>query len=105
MLATTPLVANGLGLFNQRSKGFVKIFGSAPGSIVDGRPKGDMKFLHWLGGKELVLHLVSSRDIVDRELAVATKDAVAILGNIVGRAQASLCGRAGQINHPGCVPG
>ena len=38
-----------------------------------------MQFLHWLGGKELVLHLVSSRDIVDLELAVVTKDAVAIM--------------------------
>ena len=50
-----------------------------------------MQFLHWLGGKELVLHLVSSRDIVDRGLAVATKDAVAILGNLVGRAQKRVC--------------
>ena len=88
--SATPL-ENGLGLFSQQSMECAKIFGSAPSSIVEGRPKGDMQFLHWLGGKELVLHLVSSRDIVDRELAVATKDAVAILGHFIGRAQKRVC--------------
>ena len=52
VLAATPLVENGLGLFNEGSRGFFTIFGTAPGTIVDGRPEGDMKFLQWLGGKE-----------------------------------------------------
>ena len=50
-----------------------------------------MKLLHFLGGKEHVLHLASSRDVADRDLAAATQAAVAILGNHAGRAPRRVC--------------
>ena len=50
-----------------------------------------LAFLTWLRGKEHVLHLVSARDVQQRRLAASTRHAVAILGDVQGRAERSVC--------------
>ena len=85
-VATRPLVENGLGLFALNSRQYQAIFAKAPGGIVENRPESDMLFLRFLGIREHVLHLAASRDVDDRNLAQATKDAVAIMGDLLGRA-------------------
>ena len=90
-LATTPIEDHGLGLFGERSTEHARIFSTAPCTIVDGRPESDMQFLRFLGGKEHVLHQLCPRDVVGRNLATATQEAVAILGDHVGRASRRVC--------------
>ena len=90
-LAVTPRAEHGLGLFNEGSRAHARSLGSAPGAILEGRPESDMHFMRFLSGKEQVLHETASRDVEDRDLTRATKQAVAILGNHIGRAQRRVC--------------
>ena len=85
------MVDNGFGLFGERSMAFKKIFGSAPSGIVDTRPESDKNFLQFLGGKEVVMYRLASRDVSDRSLAAGTQDAVDIMGSPDGRAQRRVC--------------
>ena len=89
-LATASIAEGGLALFRDKSREHASIFGTTLGSIVTGRPEGDMKFLSWLRGKEHVLHLVTTRDVETRDLCRATQVAVNTLGNHVCRAWRSV---------------
>ena len=91
-LATTPVLEGGLGLFQEMSREHKAIFGRAPGGIVEGRPESVLHFLTFLRGKEHVLHLVCARDLEQRRLAKNTRQAVALLGDVQGRAERSICG-------------
>ena len=48
-------------------------------------------FLRFLRGKEHVLHLVCAHDVQQRTLTKRTKEAVALLGDVKGRAERSVC--------------
>ena len=90
-LAVTPVRENGLELFGERSREYKRMFGVAPSSIVDNRPESDLNFLRFLNGKERLLYMLASRDVVDRSLAVGTQDAVEVMGSPEGRAQRRVC--------------
>ena len=85
-LASAPVADNGLGLFRERSLEFKRVFGKAPHGILDGRPTTDLHLLEFLRGREHVLFRTATRDVQDRSLAAKKEEAVATLGNHVGRA-------------------
>ena len=89
-LASLPVLEGGLGLCEELSPSHKRYFGTAPGSIVDGRPESDLRFLEFLRGREHILHLVASRDVEDRKLSEGTSAAVNLMGNHTGRAQRSV---------------
>ena len=89
-LATTPVLEGGLGLFPELSRTHAAVFGTTPGSIVPGRPESALEFLKFLRGKEHVLAPVCRRDVDDRHVADKTLDAVALLGDVRGRAGRSV---------------
>ena len=72
-----------MALFPERSAEFKRVFGKAPGSILEGRPVTDLRFLEFLRGREHVLFLTATRDVEDRSLAAKRREAVASLGNHV----------------------
>ena len=89
-LATTPVLEGGLGLFPELSREHARVFGTTPGSIVKGRPESACEFLAFLRAKEHVLDPVCQRDVDDRHVADNTLDAVALLGDMRGRAGRSV---------------
>ena len=98
-LATNGILDGGLGLCTVGPREHKRVFGKAPGGIVDGRPESDLNFLRFLRGREQVLHLVCSQDVARRpNLGLATKDAVLLLQDHSGRAGrqvlAEVCHRA-----------
>ena len=91
-LATTGVLEGGLGLCTMGSREHKRVFGRAPGSIVEGRPESDLNFLRFLRGREHALHLVTKEDLARRpNLAQATHDAVPLLGDHEGRAMRQVC--------------
>ena len=90
-LATHGILEGGMGQFGVGSAEHKRIFGKAPGGIVDGRPESDLNFLRFLKGREYVLSLVCTKDVERRpNLGSATKDAVALLQDHKGRAMRQL---------------
>ena len=81
---------NGLALFPERSAEFKRVFGKAPSSILDGRPVTDLQLLDFLRSREHVLFLTATRDVQDRSLVAKKREAVATLGNHIGRATRSM---------------
>ena len=89
-LATTPLLEGGLGLFPENSRKHAAVFANRPASIVDGRPESAQAFLAFLRGKEHVFHAVAQRDVADRGVVQSTVHAVALFGDVRGRAYRSV---------------
>ena len=56
----------GWSFFGERSREYKHMFGVAPSSIVDNRPEPDLNFLRFLNGKERLLYMLASRDVLDR---------------------------------------
>jgi hypothetical protein len=63
-------LGGGLALIKEGSAVFKKMFGTAPPSIIDGRPESLAIVLKWLIQKEEFLHKVSgrSRPFLNRSL-------------------------------------
>ncbi len=85
VLATTPLAEGGLGLLREGSAEYLKIFNSAPGHILDGRPETNAHFLAWLVPREHILAPAVARDVSDRSLAEGASVAKMILEDPLGR--------------------
>ena len=72
-------------LFPDGSQQCKDLFGRSPSAICDSRPDTDLSFLKLLADKEHILHQLAVKDLEQRSLSTATRDAILNLGDVKHR--------------------
>ena len=89
-LAVKPVVQGGLGLMQEGSREYKKVFSNMPASIIEGRPESAMNFLTFLRGKQAHLARCAARDVADRGLGAGARDAATSLADEDSRVERSV---------------
>ena len=84
-IATKGPAEGGLKLFPDGSQRCKDLFGRSPSAICDNRPDTDLSLLKLLADKEHILHQLAVKDLEQRSLNTATKDAILSLGDVKHR--------------------
>ena len=72
-------------LFPDGSQQCKDLFGRKPSAICDSRPDTDLSLLKLLADKEHILHQLAVKDLEQRSLSTATRDAILSLGGVKHR--------------------